>query len=86
MEKQAAPDNYMVWAILCTILCCTPLGIVSIVYASKVNTLYNAGEYVGAYEASQKAKKFAIYGAVMGFIMLPVIVALNILSIFVSNY
>lgn len=29
MEKQAAPDNYMVWAILCTILCCTPLGIVS---------------------------------------------------------
>jgi len=76
----------MVWAILCTILCCTPLGIVSIVYASKVNTLYNAGEYVGAYEASQKAKKFAIYGAVMGFIMLPVIVALNILSIFVSNY
>lgn len=86
MEKQAAPDNYMVWAILCTILCCTPLGIVSIIYASKVNTLYYAGEYVEAYEASQKAKKYAIYGAVLGFIMLPFIIALNFLNLFVSNY
>ena len=31
------PDNWLVWAILSTILCCLPLGIVSIIYATKVD-------------------------------------------------
>ena len=38
------PDNNLVWAILSTILCCLPLGIVAIVYASKVDGLYNQGD------------------------------------------
>ncbi|MCD8166876.1 MAG: CD225/dispanin family protein, partial [Bacteroides sp.] len=31
------PDNYLVWAILSTVLCCLPAGVVSIVYSVKVN-------------------------------------------------
>jgi hypothetical protein len=42
------PDNNMVWGILTTILCCLPLGIVSIVYASKVDSYYAAGQYTAA--------------------------------------
>lgn len=34
------PDNNLVLAIICTICCCLPLGIVGIVKASKVNGLY----------------------------------------------
>lgn len=54
------PDNYMVWAILSTVLCCVPLGIVSIVYAGKVNSLWNQGDYAQAKDAADKAKTWAL--------------------------
>lgn len=50
------PNNYLVWAILGTIFCCLPFGIVSIVYASKVDNLWYLGNYNGANEAARKAK------------------------------
>lgn len=52
------PENYLVWAILVTVLCCLPLGIVSIVFASQVDSKYQAGDYQGAIIASRKAKTF----------------------------
>ena len=39
------PKTWMVESILVTILCCLPLGIVGIVNAAKVNSLYSAGKY-----------------------------------------
>ncbi len=57
------PDNHLVWAILSTVLCCMPLGIASIVFASQVDSKWAAGDYAGAREASEKAKKFAIISA-----------------------
>ena len=60
------PENYLVWAILCTVLCCLPLGIVSIVYSNKVSGLWAQGRYHEAYEASNNAKKWAIISAVVG--------------------
>ncbi len=60
------PDSNLVWAILCTIFCCLPLGIVAIVYAAKVDGLYNSGNYEEAQAASDKARKFSIYGALAG--------------------
>lgn len=62
------PDNNMVWAILTTLLCCLPLGIVSIVNASKVNSLYYNGNYNGAVDAANNAKNFAIYSAICGIV------------------
>jgi len=50
------PDNFLVWAILSTICCCMPFGIVSIVYASKVDGLWYAGNYYGAKDAASKAR------------------------------
>jgi uncharacterized membrane protein YhaH (DUF805 family) len=63
------PSNYLVWAILTTILCCLPLGIVSIVFAAQVNTKWAAGDYAGARDSSQKAKRFAIWSAVTGVVL-----------------
>lgn len=57
------PDTYMVWAILVTLFCCLPFGIVSIVKASQVSSLYAAGNYQAAQSASQEAKKWAMWGA-----------------------
>lgn len=58
------PDNYLVWAILTTVCCCMPFGIVSIVYASKVDSLYIAQQYVAAQQAADNAKKWAIISAI----------------------
>lgn len=57
------PDNYLVWAILSTVLCCLPAGIVSIVKSSQVNSKWNAGDAAGAQEASRQARMWAIVSA-----------------------
>ena len=58
------PDTYLVWAILATLLCCMPFGIVSIVKASQVSTLYYQGNYAEARAASRAARNWAIASAV----------------------
>jgi len=49
--------NYLVPAII-SIFCCTPLGVVSIIFASQVNGKVASGDIAGAMEASRKAKMF----------------------------
>ena len=51
--------NHLVWAILSTICCCIPTGIVSIVYAARVNGLVAAGDFARARQASENAKTWA---------------------------
>lgn len=55
-QRPPKPDNFLVWAILSTLFCCLPFGIVSIVYASKVDSLWASGDYDGAKEAASKAR------------------------------
>lgn len=57
------PNNYLVWAILTTVLCCVPLGIVSIVKAAEVNGKWAQGDYAGAHASAAAAKKWALWGA-----------------------
>ncbi len=58
------PDNNLVWAILCTVLCCLPLGIVAIVKSTSVSKLWAQGDYAGAQRAADEAKKWAMWGAI----------------------
>ena len=57
------PDNNLVWAILCTAMCCVPLGIVAIIKASEVEKLWTQGEYDKAQKAADDAKKWSLIGA-----------------------
>lgn len=73
--REQCPDTYLIWAILSTILCCWPLGIPAIVYASKVEKLWNQGDIAGAREKSEKAKMWClialgggILSGIIGFI------------------
>lgn len=63
------PSNNLVWAILTTIFCCLPFGIVSIVQAAKVNSLWAQGQTAAAKEAADSAKKWAIIAAVVGVVL-----------------
>jgi hypothetical protein len=48
-------SNNLVWAILATLFCCLPLGIVAIVYAAQVDSRLAAGDIAGARQSAQAA-------------------------------
>lgn len=64
--KAPTIQNYLVQAILVTICCCLPFGIVAIVYAAGVNGKIQAGDYAGAREAARKAKMWSLIGFIVG--------------------
>lgn len=70
-SNEFVPNN-LIWAILSTLFCCLPLGIVSIVYATQVDGLRAAGDIAGARIAADKARFWAILSAVL----VPIVVAL----------
>ncbi len=55
-QPKPSIPNYLVQAILVTVFCCLPFGIVAIVYAAQVNGKIQAGDYAGAGAASRSAK------------------------------
>ncbi len=58
--------NYLVFAILTTVFCCLPAGVVSIVYAAQVNGKIQAGDIAGAMASSKNAKMWAMISAGLG--------------------
>ena len=64
------PDNNLVWAILTTVLCCMPLGIVAIIKASSGDSLWAGGHHQEAIEAAAAAKKWAMIGAGAGAVFI----------------
>jgi uncharacterized membrane protein YvbJ len=69
-EERAAPEspeppplppapvhipNYLVWAIVATVLCCLPFGIPAIIYAAQANSRAALGDLAGAKSASNTA-------------------------------
>jgi len=84
----APPDNNLVWAILSTVLCCLPLGIVSIIKATQVSGLWATGRFAEAQKSADDAKKFAIWGAIAGLIfgVLYAILYFTVLGASMSSY
>jgi hypothetical protein len=79
------PPNYLVPAILTTIFCCLPLGVVSIIFATQVNSKYQAGDIAGAEEASKKAKMFAMIAARIGAVVIVLAIIINVLGLAMSG-
>ena len=60
------PNDNLMLAIFTTVCCCLPLGIVAIVKANSVNSLYLAKQYDAANAAAEDAKKWSTIGIVVG--------------------
>jgi hypothetical protein len=90
------PDNHLVAAILTTIFCCMPIGIVSIVKSSQVNSKWLAGDHQGALAAAEEAKTWwkrsliagVITGvlAVIGFVIYMVFIYSLVASSYSGGY
>lgn len=71
-NRPPKPPSYLALAIISTVLCCLPAGIVSIVYATKVNDAYMNEDYQGAINASKNAKTWGMVSvgiALLGWIL-----------------
>jgi 4-amino-4-deoxy-L-arabinose transferase-like glycosyltransferase len=55
-------ENWLVEAILVTLLCCLPFGVVGIIFAAQVNTKVQAGDSEGAEKARRDAAKWTKIG------------------------
>ncbi len=84
VQTRQKPDNYLIWAILSTLLCCLPLGVVSIINASKVDSEWNAGRYDEAVAAAANAKKWAMFSAGAGVIAYAIMFILTIIAALVG--
>ncbi|MEP7034868.1 MAG: CD225/dispanin family protein [Actinomycetota bacterium] len=73
------PPNYLVWAILSTLICFLPLGVASVVFASQVNAKWAAGDVAGAQRASETAKAFAMWAAIVAGVLYGIVVLLGLL-------
>ncbi|MGN9839400.1 CD225/dispanin family protein [Nonomuraea sp. H19] len=76
---QQPPDNHLVAAILTTLFCCLPFGIVSIVKSSQVNQKWQIGDFQGAMQASEEAKTWWKRSLIFGGIMWGLIVIAYVL-------
>ena len=66
--SQVHVDNKMVKAILVTLCCCMPFGIVAIVKASEVNGKLAGGDIEGAQFSAAEADKWGNWGLITGLI------------------
>ena len=66
---------------MATFFCCLPFGIVSIVYASSVNSKLAAGDVMGAQQAADKAQTWLWIAFGVGLAVNLLIVLMNIILI-----
>jgi len=77
---QAPVPNYLIPAILTTVFCCLPFGVVSIVYAAQVNGKVESGDRTGAVESSRKARMWAWISFGAGLVVIVLSLILGVFS------
>ena len=75
------PSSFLVWAILATIFFSMPFGIVSIVYASKVDGLWISNDFEGARNAARKARTWFWWSLGSGMVKLIYIIVFVAISL-----
>ena len=78
-------NNYLIPAILATLCCCLPFGIVSIVYAAQVNAKLSGGDVAGATQAANNAKMWFWIAFGLGFVVQIAYFGLMVITILADN-
>jgi uncharacterized membrane protein YvbJ len=73
--------NHLVKAILVTLFCCLPLGVVSIIYAAQVNGALQTGNIEKAWDLSRKADQWGNASLIVGLIVGVLYILISIASV-----
>ncbi len=73
------PSNYLAFAIIVTLCCCIPTGVVAIIYSSKVSSAFYRGEYDKAQSCSDNALLWCIISLVLGLMCMPLVGVMNLI-------
>lgn len=71
-------ENNLVWAILATLCCCVPTGIVAIVYAARVDNKRASGDLQGAIEDANNAKLWSWVSFGLGLVFSLLYIGLSV--------
>ena len=72
-EAPKCPPTNLVWAIIATLLCCLPLGVVAIIYSAKVSQKFSEGDLAAAEHYSEVSAWWCIGTIVGGIILSPIV-------------
>ena len=75
------PPTYLAWAVVATLFF-LPFGVVAIVQATRVSGAYAAGDYAGAQAASDGARRWALWGTLVGVALWVAFVVLVVVGVF----
>ncbi|CCZ47442.1 interferon-induced transmembrane protein [Bacteroides sp. CAG:661] len=82
METNICPKTWMTESILVTLFCCLPFGIIGIINASKVSSLFAQGQTIEAQQASNNAKKWTKTGFFVGIALIIIYLLIYGITIF----
>jgi hypothetical protein len=74
-----APD-YLVQAIMVTVCCCLPFGIVAILRSTECRSARMRGDRESAVRNGKEAKKFSLIGLGCGIVVIVAIVAIQVIN------
>lgn len=86
METNICPKTWMAESILVTLFCCQPFGIVGIVNASKVSSLYAQGKHDEAMSASESAGKWTKIGFGVGLAVIVIYIVIVAIAVATGAY
>ncbi|XP_072051096.1 interferon-induced transmembrane protein 1-like isoform X2 [Amphiura filiformis] len=66
--SQEPSNDHMIYAIIVTMFCCFPCGIVALIRSFDVRRRFMAGDIAGAETAIRESKKWSLAGLVSGII------------------
>lgn len=79
------PNNWLWQSIVATVLCCLPFGVVAIVYAVRVDSLYFNGQYADAEKAAKRAKVWTLLAFAFGVVYLTVSLVMLYMGVLPSS-
>lgn len=71
VQAPPRPSTYTGWAILLTILCCSPIALAAIITGTISSSHYNSADYQGAQRWSNATEWLLIFAIVFAFLTLP---------------
>ncbi|MDE6715159.1 MAG: CD225/dispanin family protein, partial [Muribaculaceae bacterium] len=80
-DMKQCPPTFLVLSIIMLLCCCTPFGIVAVVYASQVRSLYLSRQYEKAEKYSRNALIWCVVALFAGMFYIPISILWSIYSV-----